>query len=103
MVIKWAKLAKQDLISFYENTSKTKRNTKNYISSLVSYIENLIESPLLGKFLFHVENLEIRQLIFKQHRIIYYIEKDKIYIISIIHTARNIEKYIQYLKENKFK
>ena len=55
MVIKWAKLAKQDLISFCENTSKTKRNTKNYISLLVSYIENLIESPLLGKFLFHVE------------------------------------------------
>jgi len=103
MVIKWTKFAKQDLIDFYNTTKKTEHNAKKYIYSIVEYVENLLINPLLGKFLFHIDNIEMRQLVFRHHKIIYTVIKGDIFIISIVHTSRNIEQYMKYLKENSFR
>ena len=87
---------------FKNKTLKSDLTLKNYIDFMIIYIENLSVYPFLGKFLFYLDNLEIRQLIFKQHRIIYAIKNNTVFIISIVHTSRNIISYIQYLKNNMF-
>ncbi|MCI9177431.1 MAG: type II toxin-antitoxin system RelE/ParE family toxin [Clostridia bacterium] len=100
MVVKWAKEARKDLLDFRKSTLKTYSNVNKYISMLYNYIDTLKEFPYLGKEIFNIRNVKVRQLIFREHRIIYIIMSDIIFIISIMYTTRNIEKYIQYLKEN---
>ena len=98
MVIKWTTSAKQDLKDFIKNARIY--NPTQYVTSLMDYAENLAISNQLGKFLFSINELEIRQLIYKKHRIIYYVEVDEVVILSVVHTARNLTKYIEFLKEN---
>ena len=54
--------------------------------------------PNLGKFIFKINNFEIRQLIYKMHRILYSTKEDKIYILVISHTTRNYKEIVNYIK-----
>ena len=97
MEIKWTKLARNDLKEFYDITKMT--NPKEYISELIDNVNLLIEQPKLGKIYFYLKRYIIRQLVHKQHRIFYYIENDKIYIITIVHHKQNIAGKIKYIKK----
>ncbi len=69
------------------------------MKSLISYTLSLSDFPQLGRVIFCIQKIEIRQLIYKKHRILYYID-DSIHILSVLHTSRDINKFFKYLKEN---
>ena len=85
MVI-WSNFAKPNLKFFKQFTKMNDQNTSNYINSLIKYVNNLDTHHYLRKVLINFNNKEIRQIIFKSHRILYIINKNNIYIISVIHT-----------------
>lgn len=100
MVIKWSDFAKTNLKDFYSHTHMETKNVTNYIKSLVNYVDCLAEQNYLGKVLCYFKSFEIRQLIYKKHRIFYYIFDDEIRIIAVVHamqdlksTLKNIQKY----------
>ena len=49
--------------------------------------------------MFNFNNVQFRQLLYKKHRIIYYILKNEIQIVSVIHTSQNLEKAISILEK----
>lgn len=101
MIVELSENAQQDIKDFMKNTLiQTEMNITKYVSGLLDYIEILATLKYLGKVLLYIRNIEIRQLLYQKHRIIYYIETDKIIILSIVHTSRDIDKYIDFLKEN---
>lgn len=101
MVIEWTKTAKNDLYDFLYNAHAYTENTvKSYIKSLVDYATTLSSFPYLGKLLFHINSNEIRQLLYKKYRIIYMVDNDKVIILSVVHTSRDMNKFIKYLKKN---
>ena len=57
-------------------------------------------SNRLGKFLFNRDKYEIRQLIYKMHKIFYAIDKEKLYILTVTHTKRNPTEIIKIIKNN---
>lgn len=67
----------------------SKENAINYIKSLVEYTNCLENQKHLGKLLIYYNSKEIRQLIYKKHRIIYCIVGNTIFIISIIHSIQS--------------
>ncbi len=101
MVIKWQKQAKQDLKN-YQKHSKilTDEKLKNYIASLVEYVDILSSSPNLGMFFCRINSIDLRELIFKMHRIFYYVRNDKIYILAVVHTSRDIDNVIQHINNS---
>lgn len=100
MVIKWTRLARNDLLKFYQNAHPyTEDNVKKYIEELIQYTKILKDFPNLGKNIFYIKDFEIKQLLFKKHRIIYYIQETKIIILTIIHTSRNINRILKTLKK----
>lgn len=103
MEIIWTANAKKDLFDFLQS-SKLSSNSKiiSYINSLTNYVEILSTYSSLGKILFHINDLEIRQLIYKKHRILYFINSNQIIILSVIHVSRDINHIINFLK-NYFK
>lgn len=100
MDIVWQKQAKQDVKNFMQNSQiYTETKIKNYINSLIDYTDNLSSSPYLGKSFCILKNIELRQLIFRMHRIFYYIENNTIYILAVVHTTRDVNNVIKYFKD----
>ena len=101
MEIVWTNEAKQDLFNFINNARvDTEKTATEYVSKLVDYVENLSTNSQLGKSAFLINNIEIRQLIYKSHKILYFIQENSIYIIAVIHSKRDIELYKKYLQDN---
>lgn len=100
MVIIWYKQAIQDLKMYKQNSKMlTDEKINNYMISLVNYIDILSTSPYLGKLFCAINEIEIRQLMLKMHRIFYYISNNKIYILAIIHTSYDIDNVINHLSK----
>lgn len=66
-------------------------STNQYILNLVDYIEILKLMPYIGKRR-QSKFYNIRQLIFRNHKIIYQIQENKIYIHAIVHNSKNMQE-----------
>lgn len=100
MVLTWNDNVKHDLQAYILHS---RRNSKEkiyvYVNSLVDYVENLIQFPTLGKKLFIIKDLEIRQLIYKKHKIIYYQKFNKICILSVIYASKDFNSIFKEIKK----
>lgn len=99
MVIKWTPLAIEQLQNFIKMSKAEPHNIKDYISSLVEFANNLLWSNDMGKVMLMLNNVKFRQLLYKKHRIIYYVKNDEIQIVSVIHTSQNLDKAIAILEK----
>lgn len=99
MVIKWTPLAIEQLHNFKKISKAEPHNIKDYITSLVIFTNKLLLNNKLGKVLFKLNDTKFRQLLYKKHRIIYYIKENEIQIVSVIHNSQNLEKAIAILEK----
>lgn len=100
MEIIWTKEAKQDLHDYYKNSRiENTEKLKKYVTSIVEYVDSLATSPRLGKVLYN-DKVEVRQLVYKIHKILYSIINNKIYILVVTPSARDTKFITQYLKNN---
>ena len=77
-------------------------NIKNYIAleseyyaidlieKIISAVEKLSNFPRLGRQVAEAKSEDVREIIYGSYRIIYKSDKDTVYILAIIHGARNI-------------
>lgn len=98
MVIIWSNPAINDLKEFKEITKKP--NPNEYLNNLITYAEDLTLNPRLGKIYSYVQETIIRQLIYKEHKIYYYIENEEIHILAVIHSKENSKERLNYIKNN---
>lgn len=70
----------------------------DYIVEMLNYIEDLKNMPRLGKQVLELNyHQELRQLIFREHKIIYQIKENIIYIEAIIHSSINPNDFFNQL------
>lgn len=98
MVVIWDKKANQDLKEYVKYSKISDNTLKEYINKLVSYTKRLADYPNMGKIQYIYNNSEIRQLVFKMHRIFYFIKDNKIIIIAVFHTTVDIKRITKYLR-----
>mgnify|MGYP001235136150 CR=1 FL=1 len=89
----WANLAIQDLENIYDYISE---NSPLYAAKLMSEIiertELLVTHPKIGRVIPEKEDVEFREIMHGNYRIMYKIHKlPFIYIYRIIHRSRNFE------------
>ena len=96
MVINWTNPAVKDLKEFRDYTLKT--NPSDYIFKLIETVDLLTSNPKSGKIFFYSNKHIVRQLIYKEHRIPYYIDNETIHIIAVIHHKQDIKRKIKYIK-----
>ena len=88
MVINWTKPAKLDLKSYFAYTKTL--HPSNYIYNLIDYVDTLKKFPNLGKNYIKINNINIKIIIYKMHKIFYYIKNDEqMYILKIAHGYMN--------------
>ena len=99
MVI-WTDTALSHITEFIDEAREDTENTaKSYILKLVDYTDILEKMPLIGKKIESIfPDYEIRQMIYKKHRIIYHIKENDVIILAVLHTRLDINKALIKLK-----
>jgi toxin ParE1/3/4 len=92
IVIRYSAVSKQDLAEIYYCIA---RNSKSYALKEVRAIRNRIaklkQTPLVGKPFDEFEPESLRELVFRNYRIIYEVRSPaQIYILTVHHHARYV-------------
>lgn len=89
MKIIWSPLAVQRMT---ENADYISRDNPaaavNWAKAVFEKIENIVNFPYMGRIVPEADRNEIKELIFKNYRIIYRVEIDHISILTIRHGKR---------------
>ena len=87
--IRWSPLATDDLesiIRYYEKTAP--KFAQNFTKKIIYIIENLNQFPKIGRLVPELENTDIREIIYRNFRIIYRLQESYLEIARIIHGSR---------------
>ena len=98
MVIKWSNFAKENLQEF--NQYSRLSSPKTYIKELVNTVNILEDNPRAGKKIKYSNDTEIRQLIYKMHRIIYRISNEEIHILTVLNSNQDLQTTIKFLEKH---
>ena len=102
MVI-WTDNAISHITEFIDEAREGTENTaKSYMKKLIDYTEILEKMNEIGKKIDYILfNYEIRQVVYKKHRIIYHIKESKdVIILAVIHTKLDMNKALNNLKKD---
>ena len=89
--LNWTLLARNDMKAIFEYISKdSKKYAKLEILKIKSRTQVLKEQPLIGKEVIESGNIDVRELVEGNYRIIYkMVDNDSIDILTIHHCSRN--------------
>lgn len=97
MKIFWSPLAAERLENIFEYISKDDSNAaQKMIGRIFKKVENLSKFPERGRKVFEIIREEIRDVFESSYRIIYRIDRKRIYVLSI-------RKFRQLLPQKDFK
>jgi plasmid stabilization system protein ParE len=101
-MVNWTDNALLNITEFIDEAKNdTEESAKAYMKKLVDYVDILETMPELGKNIdYIISNYEVRQMIYKKHRIIYHIQGNNAVIITVLHTRLDIKKALKKLKKN---
>lgn len=101
-MVVWTDNAISHITEFIDEAREgTEETAKNYMRKLVDYADILETMPEIGKKTnFYISEYEIRQMIYKKHRIFYNIKRKDVVILAIIHTRLDVGKALRKLKRD---
>lgn len=92
----WSERAKFDVTnSINRHLLYYQTNTIRFFNNLMDFLEILNSMPYLGKVISNYD-FEIRQIIYKKHRILYTIKTHTVFILRIIHIRMNFENNLRF-------
>jgi hypothetical protein len=97
--LKWTEFALNNLKSYQSTSKKSSSNLIKYYASLINGINDLTLNAELGRAYSNIEEYTIRQLIFREHRILYLINNNTIVLLALVHTAYPINEALKYISE----
>ena len=97
MVVVLTKTAKTQLKDFSDNSHYGK--VKEYIEEMVKYVSTLENFEKLGINFGKYNTKQVRQLIYKKHRIFYNSSSDKVFNLSVIHMAQDLTEVNRLLNQ----
>ena len=86
MRIIWSPLAVDRASEIADSIAQDKpTDAEKWVNTVFSKVEQLKSSPEIGRIVPEINNLQFRELIYGNYRIIYRIEKQQISILTIRH------------------
>jgi len=87
--IRWSPLATDDfesIIIYYEKTAP--RFAQNFAKKIIYIIEDLSKFPKMGRIVPELKSAEIREILYRNFRIIYRLKENFLELARIIHGSR---------------
>ena len=93
-ILIWSETSKNDLKDIYSYIAQDSRHyAKSLINKINQSAKKLKYYPEIGRVVPEYQNLTIREIIFQNYRIIYQISENKIFILTVFHTSRDLRKF----------
>ncbi len=101
-MVVWTDNAISHITEFIDEAREgTEETAKTYMRKLVDYTDILETMSEIGKKTnFYISDYEVRQMIYKKHRIFYHIKGKNVVILAIIHTRLDVGKTLRRLKRD---
>lgn len=98
----WSDRAIMHITEFVKNAKEgTKEVARDYMNKLVDYASIIETMKFIGKKIdFIVSEYEIRQVIYKKHRLFYYIQNEDIVILAVLHSKLDVDKALKKFQNN---
>ena len=94
MELIWTEHSKADLQNFSDNIHEgTDKSANNYILNLIDYVTLLKDNPYMGKTYSQPTLIDMKQLIYRKHKIFYTIIDNTILILAVVHSSRNMDNF----------
>lgn len=91
MKIIWTDPAIQDLEAIRDFIARdSEYYAVDFIEKILESVDTLYDLPNIGRIAPEADRKDIRELLFYHYRIIYHIKRDYIYILAVIHGAREL-------------
>ncbi len=91
-MIIWTPRARADLKAIYEHIAKdAPLNAKTVTQALVNKTQQSLQHALIGKKVAEVDDNNLREISLYSWRILYYIQADRIYVLTLVHKRRNLQ------------
>ena len=98
--IYWSLSSQQDLENIAEYISQDSPfYAVDFVEKIIQAVDKLMDYPQLGREVPEFKQGKIRELIFHNYRIVYKLDEDAIYIITVCHGSMDI---IQKHKKEKW-
>ncbi len=99
-MVRWTDNSISNITDFIDSSKEGTENTaKAYMNKLIDYVDILNTMPELGKV---VENnifkYEIRQIVYKSHKVIYHKKDNDIIILTVLHSKMDYNAALKRLK-----
>lgn len=92
MKIVWTEPAVEDLRELHSYIARdSELYASEFISRIISAVQRLAEHPQLGRMVPEANEETIRELLYRNYRIIYRITTNRIELLSVIHGARDLK------------
>jgi plasmid stabilization system protein ParE len=96
MIIEISDLALQDLENIKDYIKKDSKYYANlFIERIFTSMYYLTDHPKIGRIVPEFNIDYVREIFFESYRIIYKIQKDMIYIVTVIHGSRDLTRHIK--------
>jgi len=93
MIIRWLDTALKEIENIQDYIKKDSEYYSIYFTKRIfDYAELLINSPKMGRIVPEIKKNNVREIIYRNYRIIYRIFNDEIQILSVFHGARDLRK-----------
>ena len=89
--VRWSLTAEQDLqaIELYIARDSPLRAAA-FVDRLIQSVDVLEETPLLGRVVPEFNSHELRELIFRGYRLVYFLREGRVEILRVVHGARDL-------------
>lgn len=95
--IKWSEKASSNLQAIFDYISRDSRlYAARYVKALIKATKKLEKMPQCGRMVPEFENRELREVIYRNHRIVYRVVgiDEDIEILAVVHGARDMRAVI---------
>ena len=93
MAIRWAARARSDVRELRAYIAQdSPYYARQFVARILKTIAKLIEHPKIGRPVPEAKRDDVRELIVQDYRIIYVIQPDTTYIVTVVHGARDLTR-----------
>ena len=94
MRVEWTEAASNDLDRLHAYiAADSPHYAMQFVARILGAVDRLENFPQIGRPVPEAERRDIRELLFRNYRIIYLIEPDRIRILSVIHGSRDLNRF----------
>ncbi|MDF3014521.1 MAG: type toxin-antitoxin system RelE/ParE family toxin [Cellvibrio sp.] len=91
-MIIWTPRARADLKAIYDHIAKdAPLNAKTVVQTMVHKTQTALQIPLIGKKVAEVADENLHEISVYSWRVLYHVQQDKIYVLTIVHKRRNLQ------------